>query len=131
MMDETHFDTMVAVRRLRDTGFDASQAEAITATVRDGVTGGVATKSDLLRVETALRADMSGLETALRADMSGLETALRADMSGLETEFKSELSRVETKLETELKWIKTIGGGILAALVLPWLAEAIPLALPG
>lgn len=82
-MTEIPFDTMTAVRRLRETGIDEKQAEAITATVRDGVTGGVATKADI------------------------------------------------AKLETELKWIKLIGGAILAVLILPWLAEIVSSTMPG
>ena len=35
------------------------------------------------------------------------------------------------KLEVELKWIKLIGGAILAVLVLPWLAELISATMPG
>lgn len=81
-MTELPFDTMAAVRRLRDAGLDEGQAEAITATVRDGVTGGVATKADI------------------------------------------------AKLETELKWIKLIGGAILAVLIFPWLAEIISGTMP-
>ncbi len=82
-MTEIPFDTMAAVRRLRETGLDEQQAEAIIATVRDGVTGGVATKADVAR------------------------------------------------LETELKWIKSIGGAILAVLILPWLARLIFDTMPG
>jgi len=59
--------------------FGEKQAEAITTTVREGITGGVATKADL--------------------------------------------TKLETELKTELKWIKLIGGAILAVLILPWLAE--------
>ena len=82
-MSEIYFDTMAAVRRLRDTGLDEKQAEAITATVREGITGGVATRADIAR------------------------------------------------LETELKWIKLIGGAILAVLIFPWLAEIISVTMPG
>ena len=34
-------------------------------------------------------------------------------------------------LETELKWIKLIGGAILAVLILPWLAELVSATMPG
>jgi len=77
-MTELPFDTMAAVRRLRNAGLDERQAEAITETVRDGITGGVTTRADLTRLETELKA--------------------------------------------ELRWIKLIGGAILAVLILPWLA---------
>ncbi|WP_419737858.1 hypothetical protein [Ruegeria sp.] len=87
-MTEITFDTMAAVRRLRDSGISEEQAEAITQTVRDGVTGGVATKADLAELKAEMKIDIG-------------------------------------KLETELKWIKLIGGAILAVLILPWLAEIV------
>ncbi|MDE0694920.1 MAG: hypothetical protein OXH76_03695 [Boseongicola sp.] len=81
-MADMPFDTMTVLRRLEAKGFSSEQAEAITAAIKDGVTGGVATKADIAR------------------------------------------------LETELKWIKLIGGAILAVLVLPWLAELISATMP-
>ena len=66
------------------------QAEAITQTVRDGVTGGVATKADIAKLETGI-----------------------------------------VKLETELKWVKMIGGAILAVLILPWIAGIVAATMPG
>ena len=88
-MTEIPFDTMAVVRRLRDSGLSEEQAEAVTQTVHDGVTGGVATKIDI---------------------------------ANLDTKF--------AKLETELKWIKLIGGAILAVLVLPWLAGIVSTTMP-
>ncbi len=51
-MTDVPFDTMAALRRLEAGGFSSEQAEAITQTVRDGVTGGVATKADIADVRT-------------------------------------------------------------------------------
>ncbi len=93
-MAEIPFDTMAAVRRLRETGLDEKQAEAITVTIRDGVTGGVATKVDIAKLE-------------------------------------ADIAKLETELKTELRWIRLIGGGILAVLVLPWLYEMISATMPG
>ena len=81
-MADMPFDSMTVLRRLEAKGFSSEQAEAITSAIKDGVTGGVATKADIAR------------------------------------------------LETELKWIKLIGGAILAVLVLPWLAEVIAATMP-
>ena len=82
-MSDVPFDTMATMRRLKSSGIEEPQAEAITSAIRDGITGGVATKADLAR------------------------------------------------LETELKWIKLIGGAILAVLILPWLAELVSSTMPG
>lgn len=81
-MADVPFDTMAALRRLEAKGFSSDQAEAITETVREGVTGGVATKADI------------------------------------------------AELKTELKWLRLIGGAVLAVLVLPWLAELISATMP-
>lgn len=92
-MADIPFDTMATVRNLRASGIEERQAEAITTAIKDGVTGGVATKADIGAV-------------------------------------KADLARLDSELKTELKWIKLIGGAILAVLVLPWLAELIAATMP-
>ena len=47
MPADVAFDTMAVVRRLRDAGIEEAHAEAITASIHAGVTGGVATKADV------------------------------------------------------------------------------------
>lgn len=92
-MTDIPFDTMATARLLRESGIEERQAAAITTAIKDGVTGGVATKADIAMLKT-------------------------------------DLARLEAKVETELKWIKLIGGAILAVLVLPWLAELISATMP-
>lgn len=65
-MADIPFDTMATAQRLRDSGIEERQAEAITNAIKDGVTGGVATKADLARVEAALKTDIAGLESELK-----------------------------------------------------------------
>ena len=48
------FDTYAAAKALREAGFDEAQAEAAVAMVRDAVTEGAATKTDLASLETRL-----------------------------------------------------------------------------
>ena len=67
-----------------------------TASIKVGVTGGVATRADI--------------------------GALKTDIGEIRTEV--------AELRNELKWIKLIGGAILAVLVLPWLAELISATMP-
>ena len=88
-MTNIPFDTMATARLLRESGIEERQAVAITTAIKDGVTGGVATKADIHEV---------------KADIAGLKT--------------------------DLKWMKLIGGAILAVLVLPWLAELIYATMP-
>ena len=47
MPADVTFDTITAVQRLRDAGIELAHAEAITASIHAGVTGGVATKADV------------------------------------------------------------------------------------
>jgi len=75
-MTDAIFDTLAVTRQLKAKGFSADQAEAITEAVRAGVTGGIATKADILEV---------------KVDIAGLRT--------------------------ELRWVKAIGGLIVALLV--------------
>ena len=56
------FDTMATVRLLRESGIDERQAAAITTAIKDGVTGGVATKADIHEV----KADIAELKTDLK-----------------------------------------------------------------
>ena len=64
-MADVAFDTLAVTRQLKARGFDSDQAEAITEAVRTGVTGGVATKADLAKLEWRLRGEMTGTETRL------------------------------------------------------------------
>ncbi len=134
-MAEIAFDTMAAVRRLRDTGLEERQAEAITATVRDGITGGVATKADIDALRIAAKADIDALRIAAKADIEALQAETRAEFNALQAETRAEFNalraetraefnalRVETRtaiagLKAEIRWIKLIGGAILAAVI--------------
>ena len=50
----TGFDTLAYARPLKEAGVDEAQAEAHAKAVRDAVTEGVATKTDLASLETRL-----------------------------------------------------------------------------
>ena len=99
-MSEAAFDTLAIAQRLRNAGFEETQAEAVTFAIRDGITGGVATKADIAEI--------------------------RADIAEVKAETKVDIAEIKT----ELKWLKLIGGGILTVLVLPWLAKFISAAMP-
>ena len=47
MPADVAFDTVAMMQRLRDAGIEQAHAEAITASIHAGVTGGVATKADV------------------------------------------------------------------------------------
>lgn len=53
-MNDTTFDTLTTARDLQDAGVERRQAEAITAAMRQAVTQGVATKTDIARLEVTM-----------------------------------------------------------------------------
>ena len=111
-MAQAAFNMIAETQRLRDAGLPQEQAEAVTLAIHAGVTGGVATKADL---------------EALRGDFE----ALRGDFKALDARVDAKIDNLGARLDTELKWIKSIGGVIVAILILPWLAELFGAVLPG
>jgi hypothetical protein len=75
------FDKLAYVDRLKAAGVDDQQARAHAEGLEQAFREEVATKTDLIELETALRADILKLETSLRADILKLETSLRADIA--------------------------------------------------
>ena len=64
-MADAAFDTLATARLLRESGIEERQAAAITTAIKDGVTGGVATKADLAELRGEMKRDMAGMETRL------------------------------------------------------------------
>ena len=50
-MSDPHFDTLRTTRNLETSGIEPAHAEAIKVALRDAITGGVATKADIARLE--------------------------------------------------------------------------------
>ena len=78
-MADAAFDTLATARLLRESGIEERQAAAITTAIKDGVTGGVATKADLTELRGELRSGLAELRTdmaALRTEMATQETRL-------------------------------------------------------
>ncbi|MCY4300834.1 MAG: hypothetical protein OXC68_03715 [Aestuariivita sp.] len=70
-MAEAVFDTLTVTRQLEAKGgFSSDQAAAITEAVRSGVTGGVATKTDVAE----LKAEFARRETRLILTIAGMMT---------------------------------------------------------
>jgi hypothetical protein len=80
------FDTLEIAKRLKGAGFDDAQAEAITGVLRESREADLsrlATKDDVVRVETSLRGDIAHIETALRAEMEILRRDLTIRLGGM------------------------------------------------
>ena len=85
-MTSTDFDILRTTRRLREAGFDESQAEAIVEGMRDAATAD--------RAETATKADVAAVKAdvdALKVDVAALKVdvyALKSDVAALRVEIR-------------------------------------------
>jgi hypothetical protein len=72
-------DTLEIVKRLRDAGFNETQAEAVTTIFRDVREADFArltTKADLDRTETALRSEIEKVQLSTKSDLRDTEQRL-------------------------------------------------------
>ena len=88
-MANAAFDTLATARLLRESGIEERQAAAITTAIKDGVTGGVATKADLAEMESRIEARFAQVDARF------------------------------ARIENDLLWVKRIGGVIVALLAVP------------
>ncbi len=141
-MSEIAFDTLTAVRRLKEVQFTDEQAETITRTVRDGITGGVATKVDIHEVRGEIaqvraevkteiaefRAEVKTEIAQVRTEIAESKAEVRTEIAESKAEVKAEIAEVradigefKTAVKSDLKWMRVLGAGILAALsALAW-----------
>ncbi|WP_419738646.1 hypothetical protein [Ruegeria sp.] len=104
MAHALQIDTLAFSKKLREAGADEKLAEAIVEGLTAADTSELATKGDLAEAEAAMKADIAEVRSDLKADVA----ALQADIA---------------EVRSDLKWMKGIGGAILAVLILPWLAD--------
>ena len=118
------FDTLAAARRLKKVGMEESHAEAVAESLRDAVTGSVATRQDLgaakleLREEiaavkagvAAVEAEITGVEARLREETAAVRTELREEIAGV----KAEIAGVEARLREEIAGVKAEIAGVKA-----------------
>ena len=114
-MADVSFDTLAMMRQLETKGFESVQAEAIANAVRTGVSGGVATKEDLARVEANFDSRLTRFEADFDSRLTRFEASFETRLTRFEASFETRLSRVEN----DLLWIKRIGAVIVALLVVP------------
>ena len=73
------FDTHRAIQNLKEAGISETQAEAMVAMVGSAFGEGVATKSDVQRVEQKLEYEVR----SLRSDMQAMEQRIILKLGGL------------------------------------------------
>ena len=87
-------DTHKAVKKLKEVGFDESQAEAVVRMVGEAFDDTVATKADIV----AVRADLSTQGTELRAEIREVRAELRAEAKAIRAELRELEQRMTIKL---------------------------------
>ena len=85
-MSSFAFDTLAAARRLKNVGMEEPQAEAIAESLRDAVTGSVATKQDLEAVEAKIREKIATVEWSLKEEIATVERSLKEEIATLKEE---------------------------------------------
>ncbi len=112
-MSEIAFDTLTAVRRLKEVQFTDEQAETITRTVRDGITGGVATKADIheVRGEIAqVRAEVKTEISAVRTEIAESKAEVKTEIAQVRTEIaevRTEIAESKAEVKTEIAEVRT------------------------
>ena len=99
---------MAAARRLKKVGMEESHAEAVAESLRDAVTGSVATKQDVDAVKAELREEV----TAVKAEVAAVEARLREEIIGVKAEVTAH--KAETRA---LKWLMVFLVGLVLLLV--------------
>jgi hypothetical protein len=102
-------DTLQTVKRLKEAGFDDTQAEALTEVLRDAREaefGQLATRADIdslaadiERVATSTRADIERLAAATKADIDRLAAATEANIERLATATRADSERLDAKID--------------------------------
>ncbi len=93
------FDTLTAAKKLRDTGFNESQAEAIVTTVNRAMSETLATKTDLQSANMDLEAQIAATRTdvnQVRTDLEAQIAALRADVNQVKTDLEAQITTTRT-----------------------------------
>ena len=120
------FDTLTAARRLKKVGMEESHAEAVAESLRDAVTGSVATKQDLDAVKAELREEITAAKAELREEVTAVKaevTAVKAEVTAVEARLREEITAVKAevtahKAETRsLKWLMVFLVGLMLVLV--------------
>ena len=103
-------DTLSVTKRLKGSGMNDTQAEAVAKAIYGSITSATAnlvTKDELIATESRLTADIARLETKLTADIGNLEIKLAADIGNLETKLTADIGNLETKLTADIGNLET------------------------
>lgn len=94
-------DTLAYVRRLREAGFSAAQAEGQAEALAAAMTDTLATKQDLSELETRIGARFAATKhdfSELEARMNACFAAAKQDVRELEIRMDAKFAQVDTRL---------------------------------
>ena len=95
------FDTLKFTQRLEQVGVGREQAEAHAELARDMILADVATKADLVALETALKSEIAGVKT---------------EIGTMKKEFEGSLRELELRMIVKLGAIIAAAAAVVAAL---------------
>ena len=138
-MTQVAFDSLASTKRLKDNGFSENQAEAITMVIKDGLEGDIATKADIVKLESELSKSIAETNSNLsefKIETNNNFATIQTKINDIDERFDkmdvrfdkmdtkvTELADDVTQIKSNFKWVYTIGGAIVFLLVLPWIAE--------
>lgn len=138
-MTQVAFDSLTSTKRLKDNGFSENQAEAITMVIKDGLEGDIATKADIVKLESELSKSIAETNSNLsefKIETNNNFATIQTKINDIDERFDkmdvrfdkmdtkvTELADDVTQIKSNFKWVYTIGGAIVFLLVMPWIAE--------
>lgn len=108
------FDTLAVANELKQAGFSQEQAEALARAWGHVASGDLATKSDLIRTESALKEDIATVKSDLEKQIATLKSDLEQKIAGLD----QKIARLDGRF-TLLSWMV----GVVMALCLAILGK--------
>jgi SMC interacting uncharacterized protein involved in chromosome segregation len=97
------FDTLRYAKRLQEIGLPREQAEGFAELQREIMDERLATKTDILRLETVIKR----LEESTKTDILRLESLTKTEILRLESLTKTEIARLEESTKTEIARLET------------------------
>ncbi len=120
-MTQPVIDTLRLADRLKESGFQDTQAEGLARALGGEFTGHVVTKTDLDSAIQLIRADYRALDEKFEAKFSAFEAklgALEAKLGAFEAKFSALDGKVETKIDSLSMQIKFMFAALAALLAL-------------
>lgn len=106
------FDTLAVATELKNAGFTTEQAEALARAWSHVASGDLATKADLLGVESRLEKEIA----ATKADLLGVKSDLDQKISGVESRLEKEIIDVRNNVKV-VHWMLGFSLGLLVLIL--------------